>query len=404
VLLLIVGILLVIGLSMVYSASVVVAYTTYRDEYYFMGRQALFALVGLIGMAIAARVDYRFWGRFAALALFGCLLLLILVLVPGLGVTAWGAQRWLRLGLLSVQPSELTKLALVLYMARWLAAKREQVSDLLSGFLPFCIILVTIVVLLMRQPDMGTTIVLAATAGAAFFAAGASLAQLSALVVLGAGVGAVLIRLSAYRLARWNAFLDPWKDAERTGYHVVQALLALGAGGLTGLGPGVSRQKFLYLPFPHTDSIYAVIGEELGLMGTLSVLLLFVAFAWRGLHIAWHAPDDEGRLLAVGITCNVVFQALLNIAVLTSSIPFTGIPLPFISYGGSSLAVTLVETGLLLSVSRRTVGQSGALPAWLAPLGWLRRRSDAHPGSGRRDRRAHLPRAGRPERAGGRAG
>jgi cell division protein FtsW len=202
---------------------------------------------------------------------------------------------------------------------------------------------------------MGTAFVVVLTATAIFFAAGAHLLQLSVLVAVAALSLVPLIRLAPYRMERFIAFLDPWNKPLASGYHVVQALLAFGAGGITGVGLGVGRQKFMYLPFPHTDSIFAVIGEELGLVGTLSVLALFVFFAYRGVRVAWYAPDQLGRLLAAGVTCGITFQALINMGVLTSSLPFTGITLPFISYGGSSIIATLASCGILLNVSRHTI-------------------------------------------------
>jgi cell division protein FtsW len=292
-----------------------------------------------------------------ALALPGLVIsvvFLAIVLLPGLGKEAFGAQRWVGIFGLQVQPSEFSKLALILYMACWLSTKREQVRDFTYGFVPFTVLLAVMVGLLLKQPDMGTAFVVVTTATAVFFAAGAHLMQLSVLIAVAALAIVPLIRLAPYRMERFIAFLDPWNKPLASGYHVVQALLAFGDGGITGVGLGVGRQKFLYLPFPHTDSIFAVIGEELGLIGSLAVLSLFVFFAYRGLRVAWYAPDQLGKLLATGVTCGVTFQALINMGVLTSSLPFTGITLPFISYGGSSVIATLASCGILLNVSRQT--------------------------------------------------
>ena len=350
--------LLAFGLIMVYSSSVVTAYTAYRNQFYFFFKQLFSACIGLAAMLILMRVDYHVLRALSVPALGGAVVLLAAVLVPGIGSEVYGAQRWISLGQFQLQPSELAKLALVLYIAHWMTSKREQVSDFANGLLPFGVLLTIVVALLMKQPDMGTTIVIVTTAVAIFFVAGASLTHLALLSGIGAFAGVLLIRVAPYRMERLTAFVDPWANPQAASYHVVQSLLAFGAGGATGVGLGVGRQKFFHLPFPHTDSIFAVVGEELGLIGTVPVVLAFLFFAYRGLRIAWYAPDQFGRLLAVGVTGGIAFQAMLNMAVLTSSVPFTGITLPFISYGGSSLISTLAACGVLLNVSRQTVATS----------------------------------------------
>lgn len=383
--------LLAFGLIMVYSASVVTAYTTYGNQYYYLIRQAAYAAAGLVAMVVLMRLDYHYLRVVSLPGLVLSLVLLAAVLLPGLGTEVYGAQRWIRLFGFQLQPSEFAKLSVIVYMAHWFTSKREQVRDFANGFLPFVVLLAVIVALMLKQPDLGTTIVIVATAVAVFFVAGAHPLQLMLFLVT-AGLALVpLIRLAPYRMARFLTFLDPWQLPQGDGYHVVQALMALGAGGFTGVGLGVGRQKFLYLPFPHTDSIFAVIGEELGLAGTLGLLLLFLFFAYRGLRIAWYAPDQFGRLLATGVTCVITFQALINMGVLTSSVPFTGITLPFISAGGSSLISKLACCGILLSVSRQT------------------RTPDEQPHSTprrhfwRRHGRPHLPGPGRRARLAGRA-
>jgi cell division protein FtsW len=383
-----IAVLVSFGLIMVYSASVVTAYTTFRNQYVFLVRQATYGAMGLVAMLVLMRLDYH---RLAALAVPGLIVAtgaLAAVLIPGVGVEAYGAQRWISFLGVQLQPSEFAKLALTLYMAHWLSTKREQVRDFAYGFVPFSVILAMVVGLLLKQPDLGTAFVVAATALAIFFAAGAHLAQLGLLVAVVALALVPLVRLAPYRMERFLAFLDPWEKPLASGYHVVQALLAFGAGGITGVGLGVGRQKFLYLPFPHTDSIFAVIGEELGLAGTLTLVALFVFFAYRGLRVAWHAPDQFGRLLATGITCGITLQAMINMGVLTSTLPFTGITLPFISYGGSSLITTLASCGILLNVSRQVRSTDIASPAPRSRF-W------------RRHRRPHLPRLGRGPRAAG---
>lgn len=394
--------LLAFGLIMVYSSSVVTAYTAYRNQFYFLLKQGFSALIGLVLLLVAMRVDYHYWRSFSVLGLVGSIVLLAAVLVPGIGAEVYGASRWISLGSFQLQPSELSKLALILYISHWLTTKREQVANFTYGLVPFSLLMGVIVALLMRQPDMGTTIVTVGTAFAIFFAAGASLLHVGLLSGIGAFGFAGLIVVAPYRMQRLMAFLNPWENQLGNSYHVVQSLLAFGAGGITGVGLGVGRQKFMYLPFPHTDSIFAVVGEELGLIGTVAILAAFVFFTYRGLHIAWYAPDQFGRLLAVGVTCGIAIQALLNIAVLTSSVPFTGITLPFISYGGSSLITTLAGCGVLLNVSRQIVptsrnsgGHAGSSGGAGAP--------SALPGAGsrggRRYSRPHLPGFGRRPRA-----
>src|SRR5688572_3261552 len=355
--------LLAFGLIMVYSSSVVTAYTAYRNQFYFFFKQLLSAGIGLVALLVLMRVDYHVLRTLSVPGLIGAVVLLAAVLIPGIGSEVYGAQRWISLGQFQLQPSELSKLALVLYIAHWLTSKREQVSDFANGLLPFGVLMTIVVALLMKQPDMGTTIVIVTTALVIFFVAGASLTHLALLSGVGAFAGVLLIRIAPYRMERLTAFLDPWANPQATSYHVVQSLLAFGAGGATGVGLGVGRQKFFHLPFPHTDSIFAVVGEELGLLGTVPIVLAFLFFAYRGLRIAWYAPDQFGRLLAVGITGGIAFQAMLNMAVLTSSVPFTGITLPFISYGGSSLISTLAACGVLLNVSRQTVASAAEVGA-----------------------------------------
>mgnify|MGYP000483545019 FL=1 len=394
--------LLAYGLVMLNSASSVVSYQEHGTPTYYFLRQLAAAAAGVIIVLVLMRLDYRLLGRLAIPLHAVAVLLLLAVLVPGLGHRAYGAQRWLALPGFQLQPSELVKLTMVLYIARWMARKGTQVSDLTYGFIPFLILLGLVFGLIMLQPDMGTAVIVAVGAVAVFFAAGASVLQLMFFSGLSAFVAVLLIQSASYRMQRITAFMDPWKDPQRTGYHTVQALLALGSGGLTGLGLGASRQKFLYLPFPHTDSIFAIIGEELGLAGTLTVLALFTLLAWRGMVVALHAPDLFGRLLATGLTASLVFQAFLNIAVVTSSVPFTGVTLPFFSYGLNSLLVSMTAAGILLSISRRTVPSASSVDGWhdrpaegREPLKEESDESDARARLGRRHRGAYLPGARR---------
>jgi len=348
-----VGALLVVGILMVYSSSFVVAHNEFHDDTYFLVRQLIWAGLGLAGMLAATLVDYRRLRRLSLVAMLGCIGALVLVLVPGFGIANYGAARWLNLGPLpSVQPSEFAKLAVVLYMADWLSAKGRDVRALTHGALPFTIIVGLIAGLILAEPDLGTALVVIVTASAVYWVAGANVLHclVGALLSI-AGVYYAISNVS-FRQDRLKAFLDPWEHWQDSGWHTVQTLIALGSGGIAGLGLGNSRQKFYYLPNAHTDAIFAIIGEELGLMGTLFVLMLFCVIGWRGLRIAFCAPDTYGRLLATGATAMIVWQAMLNIAVVTNTVPYTGITLPFVSFGGSSLVASLAAAGLLLSVSR----------------------------------------------------
>lgn len=354
-----IALLLIIGLDMVYSASYVLAHNNpeYGSDTYFLVRQMIWALVGGFFLLIFQAVDYHFWRRITVPLMALVLVLLVAVLVSRLGHSAYGAQRWLRLGPLPpIEPSEFGKFALVLYYADWLSRRREKVSRFATGTLPFAITVMAVCALVLLQPDLGSAFVIAATAVCLFFIAGADLRHL-VLGLVGGGVAlGVLIVSASYRFQRITAFLDPSKDPLGIGWNTLQAEIALGSGGALGLGLGASRQKFYYLPNAYTDAIFAVIGEELGLVGTLAIILLFGLIALRGYRVALRASDSYGALLAAGVTSWLVIQALINIAVVTGTIPFTGIPLPFVSFGGSSLIVSLMAVGVLLNVSRQAVG------------------------------------------------
>ena len=313
---------------------------------------------GAVALAVVARVHYRQWERialpFLGLTLFG----LLAVLTPHLGHSSHGAQRWFSLGAgVTIEPSELVKLALVIYMAGWLTSKGDRVRDFKACFMPFAMVVGLVALLIVKQPDLGTAIVVTATMFALFYLAGGSLQHMLAFGGGSIAIAWFLAHSSSYRYDRLTAFTNPWKDPTGVGYHTVQVLLALGSGGIFGRGLGNSIQKDV-LPAPHTDSILAVIGEEWGLIGTVVILLLFLIIAYRGIRIATNAPDDFSRLLAAGITVWITFQALMNFAVITSSVPFTGVPLPFISYGGSSLIITMAAMGILLNISRHTSGEA----------------------------------------------
>ncbi|GAB4535478.1 MAG: putative lipid II flippase FtsW [Anaerolineae bacterium] len=384
-LIIVIAALLIVGLMMVYSATFALGYQLYGQPTYFFIRQALWMGLGLIAMIITALVEYHTWRKWSIPIMAGALLLLGLVLV--IGSDRFGGQRWLLGG--SVQPGELAKLAVVIYIADWLSSKGMRIRQVTYGLIPFAILLGFVTGLIMLQPDFSTAMLIAITAVAMFFIAGGDLWQMIASGVLGGATFTLLITRSEYRLARIASFLNPMGDQLGSNYQVRQILIALGSGGVTGLGLGASRQKFGYIPASHTDGIFAILGEELGLVGCLVVIALFALLAYRGFRIAIAAPDAFGTVLAAGVTCSLIFQALINIAVVTATAPFTGIPLPFISFGGSSLVISMTGVGLLLAISR------GTLPEEEEPQEQKETAGRASYDIRRWDRRARIPRAGR---------
>lgn len=394
-LVLIVGVLCAVGLIMVYSASIDVSYqvTGNPDETtYFFIRQVRSMAVGIAALIVLSRLDYRFWRRISVWMMFFVILLLIAVL--RFGDTRFEAQRSLIRG--SIQPGEIAKFAVVIYMAAWLAAKRSKLKQITYGLLPFSVLVGTVAFLIVLQPDLSTSASILATALSMFFIAGADWIQL---VVIGGAMGFAgwqLITRIEYANQRITAHLAAVEDLTQASDHVQQAVAAFISGGLTGVGLGEGKQKFANnLPFPHTDSIFAVIGEELGLMGTFFVIVMFALLIYRGFTIARHAPDTFGGLLAAGVTCWLAYDALLNIAVMTALVPPTGVPLPFISFGGSSLVAALAGVGLMLSVSRagarQAIPKRRQTPAF-TPVDedWRDPREDHD--FGRRDRGRRIPR------------
>lgn len=349
------AILLAFGLLMIMSAGVSYGQVRFDDSYYFFKQQILGLVIGGVVLYITANIDYHLWRRLV-MPIFGiAVILLIMVFIPGIGVNVYGANRWIELGPIMFQPSEVMKLAIVLYLAAWLSEKGERkVADFNEGLVPFLGILLLIGFLIIKQPDTGTLGVICLIAMSIFFTAGAQVKHLLSLVGAGFAFLGVLILLAPYRLARLAVFLNPDHDPSGAGYQVSQALLAVGSGGLFGAGLGQSRQKFNYLPEPVTDSIFAVIGEEFGFIGAVLLILLFLYLAWRGLRIAQGAPDMFGKLLVVGVVAWIIFQSFINISAIIGLIPLTGIPLPLISYGGTSLAVILAALGIVLNVSRQS--------------------------------------------------
>jgi cell division protein FtsW len=337
---------------MVYSASSVFAFERFGDSAYFLKRQLLWVVVALAAMWVTFHIHYTMWRRLTALLLLAAVAALVAVLIPGIGTVAGGAQRWILVGPLSFQPVEAAKLALALYMANFLANRQDGVQRFGSGILPplfFCGLMVALV---MRQPDMGSAMILVMIAFVMLFAAGAKIVHLAGVVLLAAPVVALLALGEEYRRQRLLAFLDPWQDAQGAGFQIIQSLLAVGSGGLFGVGLGQSRQKFFYLPEAHTDFIFAILAEELGLVGVAVMIGLFALFAVRAFRAAARAPDRYGALLGTGIASWIIGQAAINIGVVSGALPVTGVPLPFVSFGGSSLVFVMAAVGICLNLSQ----------------------------------------------------
>ncbi|MGH2809078.1 MAG: putative lipid II flippase FtsW [Actinomycetota bacterium] len=355
-----IGALLCLGLIMILSASFVSSMhsqgsTDISNAFTFFKRQALWAVIGVGAFVFFARLDYRRLRGWGYVMLMVVVVLLFTVLIPGLGTTVGGSSRWLRFGAFQIQPSELAKLALILFAADVFSRKDEKTfRDLPHTLLPMMPVLGLLAVLVMAQPDMGTTSLLGFIGLGMLFVAGAPMRYFVPIAGLGAVVAAAGALAEPYRRARVLAFLDPWADPLNTGYQTIQSLIALGSGGFFGVGLGASRQKWLYVPNAHTDFIYAILGEELGLAGTLVVLSMFGFLAYLGVRVAKAAPDRFGMLIATGITIWITAQALVNIGAVTAALPITGVPLPLVSFGGTSLVISLVAMGILVNIARQS--------------------------------------------------
>jgi cell division protein FtsW len=346
--------LLSIGVVMVFSASQYVTIIRYEDTFYFFKRQVMWAILGIGAMLFMMNFDYFRVKKWVGPILIIGLVLLILVLLPGIGKEVNGSRRWINLGIVSFAPAELVKLCLITFVAFCLSKKQAMLQSFIKGVLPYLFVMGIAAGLILLQPDLGTAVTLCGTIMIMLLAAGARMSHLYGLGGLGVGLVGLAIYLEPYRMRRFLAFMDPAADPQGAGYHIIQSLYAIGSGGLFGMGLGQSKQKFLYLPENHTDFIFAIIGEELGFIGATLVILLFLLFTWRGLKIALTSPDPFASLLATGITCGIVLQALINMAVVTGSMPVTGVPLPFISFGGTSLVFTMAGVGILLNISKYT--------------------------------------------------
>jgi cell division protein FtsW len=344
------------GLIMILSASSVKAEQLFSNSYYFFKNQLKYLVVALILSAIIYKLKYKKLKELAPYLLLVSLGTLILVLIPGIGRMAGGSRRWLPLGPVSFQPSEVAKFTTVLYLAAYVDKNRDKMKKFKKGIVPPLIVISLISFFILMEPDLGTAVTLAMVAAVMIFVGGIKISTFIFLGIISFLLALAAIITEPYRRERLLTFLNPWLDPLDSGYHIIQSLLALGSGGLFGVGAGNSHQKFLYLPEPGTDFIFAVLGEEFGLLGTLFIISLYFLLAWRGLKIAAKVDDVFASMLAVGITSMIVIQALINMAVVTSLMPVTGITLPLISYGGSSLVINLVALSLLLNISRYVEG------------------------------------------------
>ncbi len=366
--LLVAMVLALLGLVMVFSASAVVAGNRFHDPLYFLKRQLAWLAFGFLLLHVASRLDYTVWRRMALPMVACSAMLLILVLVPSIGVAVKGARRWLRVGPLSVQPAEFVKLVVVVYLAAYLAKKEERVTEWIAGLLPPLIVSGLLGGLVLWQPDLGTAVVIGLVTMGLLFLGGARLRHLTGLVLSGLALLFALVRTSPYRWQRLMTFVDPWKDPTDAGFQMTQSFLAFGSGGLFGIGLGESKQKLFFLPEGHTDFMLALVGEELGLLGTAFVMVLFMILVFKGFQIAGRAREPFGRYLALGITLLLGLQVLINAGVVTGLLPTKGLTLPLMSYGGSSLLVSLVGIGILLSISRDRQGgrRAGGFASWVA--------------------------------------
>jgi cell division protein FtsW len=338
------------GVVMVYSASNIMADKRFHDGFFFLKRQGIFALLGFGLMLAVMHIDYRVWKKMAVPALLLCLVLLVMVLIPGIGGKAGGSSRWIKLPGFNLQPSEMAKLALIMYMAYSLDKKQDKVKDFATGIIPYMIVLAILIGCLALQPDLGGALTLVAVAMTMLFAAGTRLSHIFSMILL--AMPLLAYKLSrGYHKGRMEAWTNPWSDPEGKGFQIIQSWLALGTGGVFGRGLGEGKQKLFYLPEAHTDFILSVVGEELGFLGVLVIIGMFFLLVQRAMRISVAAPDTFGRFLALGIAVLFGIEATVNMGVVTGLLPTKGLALPFISYGGSSLLISLFAVGILLNIS-----------------------------------------------------
>ncbi|MCT4563787.1 MAG: putative lipid II flippase FtsW [Maledivibacter sp.] len=346
-------ILVIIGIIMVFSSSQYYSFYNKQDSYHFLKKNLLWAVVGIFAMIFTMNFNYKRYKKLAFPLYLLSLVLLVLVLTP-LGININGAKRWLGVGDITIMPSEVTKICAIIFVSNSLTRKVKDIDKFFKGVFPYLIVIGVYVGLIILQPNLSTAMTISLIIMSLLFVAGMRWLHVVLLGATGVGMVGILIMIAPYRMLRFTAFLDPFKYRKDIGYQVIQSLFALGSGGLFGVGLGRSVQNKLYIPEPQNDFIFATIGEELGFIGCVTVMLLFLFLIWRGIRIAIHAPDLFSSLMATGITAMIAIQVIINIAVATSSMPVTGIPLPFISFGGNSLAIFMAAIGILLNISKYT--------------------------------------------------
>lgn len=346
--------LLGLGIVMVLNVSYFQAAQRYGDSYLFFRKHLVSVGGGIMVMLLVSRIRLELLERWAAIMLPLCIVALLLVLTPGIGVERGGARRWIALGGFSLQPSEFVKLGVVLFLARWISQHRERMGNFFNGIVPALACVGVCCALIMGQPDFGTTVILGTLSLLMLYVGGARPLHIGGLVGLGVIGMVAAVQVAPYRMRRLLAFMDPFEHAQDSAFQLVQSLIAVGSGGVAGVGLGQSKQKMAFLPEAHTDFIFALVGEELGLIGALVVLALFAVVAVRGFRVAARHPDSFASLLAFGLTAVLILSAVVNIGVVVGLLPTKGLPLPFLSYGGSAIMVTMIEVGLLASLSRMT--------------------------------------------------
>lgn len=347
--------LLACGILILASASMVISQKSHGSIVYFALHQLLYGIgLGIITGFFTTMIPYRIWRKFSLPLMIFSLFLLAFLFIPQLSPSIKGAHRWIQFGPLSIQPSEILKLVFIIYLASWLDSRKQEVTSISYGLIPFTVMLAIISMFLIMQPDLGTLFVIIGTAGLLYFLAGGKISQIVTLSILGLSLIYLVVQIEPYRLQRISVFLNPRADPQGIGYQINQAFIAIGSGGPFGLGFGKGIQKYNYLPEPMGDSIFAIFAEEMGFLGVLSLLTVFGFFLWRGLQIAKRTPDIFGKLLSAGITISIATQAFINMAAISGLLPLTGIPLPFISYGGTSLMITIASVGILLNISKET--------------------------------------------------
>ena len=349
---LIVSVLVAIGIVMIYSASSIYAYGNMNDSMFFLKRHLLYLAIGLVMMFAAMSVDMNILRKWSKPMMLVSIALLLVVLVPHIGRQTAGARRWFRFGPVNFQPSELAKITLMIYMADMIARKGVLMKSFVHGYLPAVMVLGVVAGLVLLEPDLGTAVTIVSISMIMLFVSGVRVSYLAGLVLASLPVLYFLLFRVPYRKKRIMIFLNPWSDTRGTGFQIIQSFIALGSGGLFGVGLGQSKQKLFYLPASHTDFIFSIIGEELGFIGAAAVVILFIAFVWQGMQIAFRALGVFEKLLSMGIVSMIAIEAIINIGVTAGALPTKGMPLPFISYGGSGLIFHLVAVGLLLNISR----------------------------------------------------